>query len=198
MQTLVVQPLAGDVGLLEKTEAGRRALATRTGALGQRHRALLIMIDGRTAAPALLARAAQLRLAPGALDELLAAGLVRPHARNDADAPVEREEREFGVVHLDAVARDPVADDGLDPRRAVGAPTRRSLAKARVYLMDVMVRSFRTADHPLRLALVEARDPEAVGRVFDAFVAVLREEANPTMVATIEREFRQAMPEAQG
>ncbi|MGT2489828.1 hypothetical protein ACU4GD_02990 [Cupriavidus basilensis] len=69
---------------------------------------------------------------------------------------------------------------------------RRSLAIARMYLMDAMVRAFGTTDHPVRRRLIEATDPASVEAAFGEFLGVLREIATPSMVGQIEESFRES------
>lgn len=75
---------------------------------------------------------------------------------------------------------------------------KRSLAAARMYLMDVMARTLGTAEHPIRTRLIEATDPGSVeppfdndgAQAFEAFLEMLRETATPSVVAHIEESFR--------
>ncbi|WP_454722729.1 MULTISPECIES: hypothetical protein [Cupriavidus] len=168
-------------GLLEKTAAGRALLGQRTGALDRRSRALLIMVDGRTSIADMVSRAGQLGLDAGAVAQLIEGGFVQVAARAAAAAPARPRE------DLAAPAAVPVPVP-------VEATTKRSLAAARMYLMDVMARTFGTPDHPLRGQLVEATDRAAVELVFDAFQVLLNDTASPSLVAHIEASFRDLLP----
>ncbi|WP_029044312.1 hypothetical protein [Cupriavidus sp. WS] len=172
-------------GLLEKTAAGREILGQRTGALDRRSRALLIMVDGRTSMADMVSRAGQLGLDASAVAQLIEGGLVQLAARAaggraEAAPPQPREHA-------------PAATPAPAPAPAEAA-RKRSLAAARMYLMDVMARTFGTADHPLRARLVEATDRAAVELVFDAFQVLLNDTASPSLVAHIEASFRDLLP----
>jgi len=170
-------------GLLEKTAAGREILGQRTGALDRRSRALLIMVDGRTSMADMVSRAGQLGLDASAVAQLIEGGLVQLAARAAGDraeaAPPQPRE------HAPAATPAPAPAE---------AARKRSLAAARMYLMDVMARTFGTADHPLRARLVEATDRAAVELVFDAFQVLLNDTASPSLVAHIEASFRDLLP----
>jgi hypothetical protein len=71
---------------------------------------------------------------------------------------------------------------------------KRSLASARMYLMDVMVRTFGSADHPIQTRLIGATDQASVEAVFEAFLEALREASTPSVVAHIEESFRAQLP----
>ncbi|WP_059413585.1 hypothetical protein [Cupriavidus basilensis] len=172
-------------GLLEKTAAGREILGQRTGALDRRSRALLIMIDGRTSMADMVSRAGQLGLDASAVAQLIEGGLVQLAARaaGDRAEAAPPQPREHAPAATPAPAPAPAE-----------AARKRSLAAARMYLMDVMARTFGTADHPLRARLVEATDRAAVELVFDAFQVLLNDTASPSLVAHIEASFRDLLP----
>ncbi|WP_340527743.1 hypothetical protein [Cupriavidus necator] len=56
-----------------------------------------------------------------------------------------------------------------------------------MYLMDAMVRTLGTAEHPIRTRLIEATDQAFVEQAFEAFLETLREAATPSVVAHIEQ-----------
>lgn len=161
----------------EKTDAGRREMAARTGALDRRRRALLIMVDGRTSAEDLLTRASQLGLDEETLFDLLRSGLIREVAEPDAGSAVQ-----------------PPSEPEPHAAKA-GVPLhKRSLAAARMYLMDMMVRTFGPKDHPARMQLIEETDQAAVKQAFETFLEILRGMATPSMVAHVEESFRNLLP----
>lgn len=164
-------------GRFEKTEAGRSEIAARSGTLSRSNRALLIMVDGQTTGEELVARAHQIGLGEQAITELLRAGFIRrqEHAGN---APVP-------------------APEGAAPKPAT--PNRkRSLAAARMYLMDIAARTFTSAEHPIRQRLVEATDRASVEGAFDALMAALREATSASMVEQVEVSFRGFLPAEEG
>ena len=160
-------------GRFEKTEAGRLEIAARSGTLNRSNRALLIMVDGQATGEDLAARAHQIGLGEQAIAELLRGGFIRRQP-DTGNAPVAEPE---------AAAPAPVA------------PTRkRSLAAARMYLMDIAARTFSSAEHPVRLRLVEATDRASVEGAFDALMAALREATSASMVEQVESAFRGFLP----
>ena len=159
-------------GRFEKTEAGRLEIAARSGTLNRSNRALLIMVDGQTTGEDLAARAHQIGLGEQAIIELVNAGLIR------------RQER---------VGNAQVTEPEAAPKPAT--PNRkRSLAAARMYLMDIAARTFTSAEHPIRQRLVEATDRASVEGAFDALMAALREATSASMVEQVEVAFRGFLP----
>jgi hypothetical protein len=71
---------------------------------------------------------------------------------------------------------------------------KRSLAAARMYLMDIAARTFSSAEHPIRVRLMEATDRAAVEGAFDALLAALREATSVSMVEQVETSFRAFLP----
>ncbi|WP_420993693.1 hypothetical protein ACKI2N_015295 [Cupriavidus sp. 30B13] len=178
--------MQGLVGLLEKTEAGREVLGQRAGTLDRRSRALLIMVDGRTSMADMVSRAGQLGLDASAVMQLIDGGLVKLAAGPAGAA-------QGAPAAQPAAPAAPAATPSPAPAPAE-AGRKRSLAAARMYLMDVMARTFGTSDHPLRARLVEATDRAAVELVFDAFQVLLNDTASPSLVAHIESSFRELLP----
>lgn len=164
-------------GLLEKTDRGRQEVARRSGALDGRRRALLIMVDGRTSSKEILACAGELGLDASAVFQLLHVGFIQTVSEADGEPAVQS----FSEV-------PPVS------AKSKAVLQRRSLAIARMYLMDAMVRAFGTTDHPVRRRLIEATDPASVEAAFGEFLGVLQEIATPSMVGQIEESFRSLMP----
>ncbi|WP_426399845.1 hypothetical protein ACN9M1_17540 [Ralstonia sp. R-29] len=160
-------------GRFEKTEAGRLEVAARSGMLNRSNRALLIMVDGQTTGEDLAARAHQIGLGEQAIVELVNAGFIRRQERA-GNAPA------------------------TEPEAAVPKPAmpnrKRSLAAARMYLMDIAARTFTSAEHPIRQRLVEATDRASVEGAFDALMAALREATSASMVEQVEVAFRGFLP----
>ncbi|MRS97672.1 hypothetical protein GJQ57_03285 [Ralstonia pickettii] len=164
----------------EKTDAGRREIATRGGALSRSSRALLIMVDGQVTGEDLAVRAGQLGLEAQAVFDLVQAGFIR-RATDVASEP----------VFVQMVESQPEAPKPVAP----AAPARkRSLAAARMYLMDIAARTFSSAEHPIRQRLVEATDRASVEGAFDALLAALREATSASMVEQVEVSFRGFLP----
>lgn len=152
-------------------------IAARSGTLSRSNRALLIMVDGQTTGEELVARAHQIGLGEQAITELLRAGFIRRQEHAD-NAPAPEPE---------AAAPKPAT-----PNR------KRSLAAARMYLMDIAARTFTSAEHPIRQRLVEATDRASVEGAFDALMAALREATSASMVEQVEVSFRGFLPAEEG
>lgn len=165
----------------EKTDAGRREIATRNGALSRSSRALLIMVDGQATGEDLAVRANQLGLQAQAVLELLQAGFIQI-AADVAGEP----------------ACVPVAEPQPEPPKPAAPNRKRSLAAARMYLMDIAARTFSSAEHPIRLRLVEATDRASVEGAFEALMAALREATSASMVEQVEVSFRGFLPVEEG
>jgi hypothetical protein len=168
--------MEGIVGRLEKTETGRQELIGRNGKLDRRSRALLIMVDGQTRSRDLRARGEQLGLHPDTLRQLLQGGFIRliPKSVHKTETPrLEEQPSDF-------------------PPKLAGQ--RRSLAAARMYLMDVAERTLGRTGHPIKMRLIEAMDSASVEQAFQEFLDVMRGKATPAMVAHIEERFRSVLP----
>lgn len=169
--------MQGLSGRFEKTDAGRQEIATRGGTLSRSNRALLIMVDGQSTGEDLAARAGQIGLGAQAVLDLLQAGFIRSLAEAGS-APV--------------AAPEPEAPKSAAPNR------KRSLAAARMYLMDIAARTFSSAEHPIRVRLVEATDRASVESAFEALLAALREATSASMVEQVEMSFRGFLPAEEG
>jgi hypothetical protein len=100
-----------------KTQDGLAELDTRRRGLSQRHRTLLLLIDGRRTVSQVRDMAAQAGVAPGCFTDLLRLGLIELHSPQAAgnDEPVET---------LPPTATLPPASSFLDSR--TGEPAGRS------------------------------------------------------------------------
>jgi hypothetical protein len=167
--------MEGIVGQMEKTEAGRQEITGRNGTLDRRSRALLIMVDGQTDSQDLLARAEQLGLGADTLRQLLQGGFIRPVAEP-----------------TNATASQPLDEQSVStPKVAV---QKRSLAAARMYLMDVAERTLGTTGRPIRTRLIGATDLDSIERAFEEFLQIMQGKATPSMAAHIEKSFRNLLP----
>ncbi|WER49916.1 hypothetical protein CupriaWKF_22675 [Cupriavidus sp. WKF15] len=168
--------MEGKVGRLEKTEAGRQELTGRNGTLDRRSRALLIMVDGQTRSRDLRARGEHLGLDPDTLRQLLQRGFIRlVPERIHETATWQLEEQPSAI-----------------PPKLVGQ--KRSLAAARMYLMDVAERTLGRTGHPIKTRLVEAMDLASIELAFQEFLDIMRRKATPAIVAHIEERFRNVLP----
>ncbi|WP_256731169.1 hypothetical protein [Ralstonia pickettii] len=138
------------------------------------------MVDGQVTGEDLAVRAGQLGLEAQAVFDLVQAGFIR-RATDVASEP----------VFVQVVESQPEAPKPVAP----AAPARkRSLAAARMYLMDIAARTFSSAEHPIRQRLVEATDRASVEGAFDALLAALREATSASMVEQVEVSFRGFLP----
>lgn len=168
--------MEGIVGRLEKTEAGRQEIAGRNGTIDRRSRALLILVDGQTDAQDLLARAKQLGLDADTLRQLLQGGFIRL-----ASGP-------SNATAVQSLGEEPAF---ITPKVAL---KKRSLAAARMYLMDITERTLGTAGRPIQVRLLEATEFASIEQAFGEFLEVLRVKATPSMVAHIEERFLDLLP----
>lgn len=168
--------MEGMIGRLEKTETGRQELARRNRTLDRRSRALLIMVDGQTDWRDLRARGEQLGLDPDTLRQLLQGGFIRL---------VAEPAHETVTPHLQD---QPLAT----PQKLAGQ--RRSLAAARMYLMDLTERTLGRTGHPIKTRLIEAMDCASIEQAFQEFLDIMRVKATPAIVAHIEERFRHVLP----
>ncbi|WP_254659066.1 hypothetical protein [Ralstonia pickettii] len=138
------------------------------------------MVDGQVTGEDLAVRAGQLGLEAQAVFDLVQAGFIQ-RATDVASEP----------VFVQVVESQPEAPKPVAP----AAPARkRSLAAARMYLMDIAARTFSSAEHPIRQRLVEATDRASVEGAFDALLAALREATSASMVEQVEVSFRGFLP----
>lgn len=191
----------------EKTDAGRQTLGASQGALARRERALLITVDGRSTYRDLCLRAASMGLSDDVVERLTLTGLIRTVASTGSTPIVIPEPSTESVISASEIADatasvdidvhvapgDAVADVMPEVRRPAAAH-RRSLAAARMYLLDVIRRSFGPAGHPLHDRLLAATDRDAIEDTFDALIEVLARTSSPTMVAYIEQSFFDLLP----
>ncbi|CAG9187199.1 hypothetical protein [Cupriavidus pinatubonensis] len=168
--------MEGMVGRLEKTETDRQELTGRNGTLDRRSRALLIMVDGLTDSRELRARGEQLGLDSNSLRRLLQGGLIRLLVES---------------VH-ETVTRQSEEKPSAIPSKLPGQ--RRSLAAARMYLIDVAERMLGRTAHPIKTRLIEAMDSASIEQVFQEFLDIMRGKATPAIVAHIEERFLDVLP----
>jgi len=147
-----------------KTMAGRAEMVRRSDRLDPLARVLLIVVDGRQDFAALFA----------ALGRTSAEG---PRLRAAAATLLE-----LGLVTLDG--RD---TDG-------GRPTRRSLAIARLYLMDAMERALRGDTARIKPALRKVTDEASLHEAIDVCVRALCEAGADGQADLIRRRCLELLP----
>lgn len=178
-----------DHWILEKTTTGIDEVATRGRGLSRQQRALLIMSDGRTPVGTLCRTAAALGEAREVLASLLALGLVRPRKSNH-----DRQNDDRRAVH--ATSASPAS--ARDAPAAASRPTRRrSVALARLYLLNVMEQALRHDDHPVRERLRAATSRTALIEAF-AHCRAIAEELGVAHAQRIEANFMDLLPDEAG
>ena len=147
-----------------KTMAGRAELVRRSDRLDPLTRVLLIVVDGRQDFAALFA------------------ALGRPAAEGPRLLAAAATLLEFGLVALEG--RD---TDG-------GRPTRRSLAIARLYLMDAVERALRGETARIKPALRAVTDEASLHEAIDVCVRALREAGADGQADLIRRRCLELLP----
>lgn len=174
--------------ILAKTLAGAEEIATRSRRVPTRLRTVLIIVDGRRSVQHLSESAAALGNIREALAELRALGLV---------APVE------SLAHA-AQAIEPASRASVPPaarpqilahnRPAPQPARRRSLALARLYLLNAMEQSLRQADQPVREHLRTATSRAELLMAFE-MCRDIATEMGVAHIDVIEAQFMGMLPE---
>ncbi|AQV92555.1 hypothetical protein BJN34_01440 [Cupriavidus necator] len=134
------------------------------------------MVDGQTDSQDLLARAERLGLDADRLRQLLQGGFIRPVAEpTNATAAQSLDEQSVSIT----------------PKVAV---QKRSLAAARMYLMDIAERTLGTTGRSIRTRLLEATDLASIKHACEEFLQIMRGKATPSMVTHIEESFFDLLP----
>jgi len=148
----------GNDWILAKTVAGVEEIATRTRRVPPRLRTMLILVDGRRSVAELIDAAAGLGDVRQALETLHDEGFViRVGGPRPVAAVASR-----ASVQVDARGRPPVLD-----RPSGAPPQRRSLALARLYLLNAMEQSLRNGDQPVRDHLRNATSRAQLVQAFE-------------------------------
>jgi hypothetical protein len=154
--------------VLQKTLLGSEEIATRKNGLAARLRSLLILIDGKLSVEQLLTRGQALGLSQ---DHLLA--LVNT-----------------GMCELAGPPPAPVPQ--VEPSRPA---VKRSVAVARMYLLDQMDRMLGTQSEPVRAAIREARTHHEVLQVLELSLEVVRELGGEARAALIRQKVTELLPD---
>lgn len=170
-----------DEWILEKTAEGLAEIANRSRRVPNRLRTVLILVDGRISVGQLCASAAALGNIREALAELRELGLIAP--QDGGLPPASR-----ASVPPAARLQGPLARPEPQPGR------RRSLALARLYLLNAMEQSLRGGDFPVRERL---RDCTTRADLLDAFELCrqIAAEVGVAHIDTIEAQFLGMLPD---
>lgn len=170
--------------ILAKTSAGAEEIATRSRRVPTRLRTVLIIVDGRRSVQHLSESAAALGNIREALAELRDMGLV---------APVEN--IAHSVQAVEPASRASVPPAARPQGVAHGRPVRRrSLALARLYLLNAMEQSLRQADQPVRDHLRTATSRAELLMAFE-MCRDIAAELGVAHIDTIEEQFMGMLPE---
>lgn len=176
----------GNDWILAKTVAGVEEIATRTRRVPPRLRTMLILVDGRRSVAELIDAAAGLGDVRQALETLHDEGFVirvggpRPVAAVASRASAQAEAR----------SRPAPA-----PERPANAPRqRRSLALARLYLLNAMEQSLRHGDQPVRDHLRNATSRAQLVLAFEMCQEIAGE-LGVRHIDTIGKNFYEMLPD---
>jgi hypothetical protein len=176
----------GNDWILAKTVAGVEEIATRTRRVPPRLRTMLILVDGRRSVAELIDAAAGLGDVRQALETLHDEGFVirvggpRPVAAVASRASAQMDARSWPA---------PV------PERPANAPRqRRSLALARLYLLNAMEQSLRHGDQPVRDHLRNATSRAQLVLAFEMCQEIAGE-LGVRHIDTIGKNFYEMLPD---
>lgn len=174
----------GNDWILAKTVAGVEEIATRTRRVPPRLRTMLILVDGRRSVAELIDAAAGLGDVRQALETLHDEGFVirvggpRPVAAVASRASAQAEARSRPA-----------------PERPANAPRqRRSLALARLYLLNAMEQSLRHGDQPVRDHLRNATSRAQLVLAFEMCQEIAGE-LGVRHIDTIGKNFYEMLPD---
>jgi len=155
--------------VLQKTAAGVDEIATRKNGLPARTRSLLILVDGRLDIAQLLGKGQALGLALEHVESLVAAGLCE--------------------------AASGLAAAGPAPAAPWRRPVKRSVAVARMYLLEQMDRFLGADSEPVRVAIREARSHVDVVQVLELSLEVVRNAAGETRAGILRERVTELLPD---
>lgn len=179
--------------ILAKTAAGQDEIATRARKLSPKMRALLILVDGRRSIQDLMDTTAGFGEVQDVLKGLKELGLVESTGRRAHSAETaNRASAPLATKSVSTVA----------PRQVeVPAPVipqvrvrRRSLALARLFLLNAMEQSLRQHDGPVREHLRTATSRAELLRAFE-LCREIAAEVGVRHIDTIEAQFLEMLPE---
>jgi hypothetical protein len=159
--------------VLQKTAAGVDEIATRKNGLPARMRSLLILVDGRLDIAQLTDKGQALGLALEHVESLVAAGLCEAAA---------------GLAVWAAAA-------GPAPAAPQRRPVKRSVAVARMYLLEQMDRFLGADSEPVRVAIREARSHVDVVQVLELSLEVVRNAAGETRAGILRERVTELLPD---
>jgi len=176
----------GNDWILAKTVAGVEEIATRTRRVPPRLRTMLILVDGRRSVAELIDAAAGLGDVRQALETLHDEGFV---IRVGGPRPVA------AVASRASAQMDARSRPAPVPERPANAPRqRRSLALARLYLLNAMEQSLRNGDQPVRDHLRNATSRAQLVLAFEMCQEIAGE-LGVRHIDTIGKNFYEMLPD---
>ncbi|MCK6375717.1 MAG: hypothetical protein L6Q69_16685 [Zoogloea sp.] len=176
----------GNDWILAKTVVGVEEIATRTRRVPPRLRTMLILVDGRRSVAELIDAAAGLGDVRQALETLHDEGFV---IRVGGPRPVA------AVASRASAQMDARSRPAPVPERPANAPRqRRSLALARLYLLNAMEQSLRNGDQPVRDHLRNATSRAQLVLAFEMCQEIAGE-LGVRHIDTIGKNFYEMLPD---
>lgn len=207
--------------VLERTDIGQTEIATRALKLPMPARAVLLMVDGKSELSQLQRKMSGLPNAMGILESLFNNGLIRRrHFSSDSASRIISSNIQDSARQAEKVLKQAAQDTNrigtmAQPRAAKPAPApaiapapavaktaapvgkqRRSLALARLYLLDQMERMFGPRSEAVRNLVRTATTREELLIVFADCREILEETTGPERARRITDEFHDLLPES--
>jgi hypothetical protein len=176
--------------ILAKTSAGQDEIATRARKLSPKMRALLILVDGRRSVQDLMDTTAGFGEVQEVLQGLKELGLVESTGRRAHSA--ETTNRASAPLATKSVST--VAPRQVEAQVPQVRVRRRSLALARLFLLNAMEQSLRQHDGPVREHLRTATSRAELLRAFE-LCREIAAEVGVRHIDTIEAQFLEMLPE---
>lgn len=171
-----------------KTPKGQNEIATRAQRLPLRPRRLLILVDGQTDGRSLIGKAALLGDTPDVFEQLVVEGYIVPvDALDTASASVPASSASGATPSASAAGSSAVL-----PRGPVSA--RRSLALARLYLVEAMARMLGKEGDTLRDALRSATTRAALLEHLEVCLEIVAETSGPERAQDLKAKVLELMP----
>ena len=172
----------------QRTASGHSELATRGKRLSQRHRTVLLLVDGRRSEVDIRKLAGQAGAGEKCLDDLRTLGLVTWAGRDNADAVVTVAAGESSLLpssqSLQGESTWSLPDDDA------AAPTDRPLAEARELLLRAVRQEAPVSGALTMMKLRRAGTREAVEALLDEVEARLRKPRRQIIAAQTMRHVR--------
>lgn len=186
--------------IYSKTAKGSEEIASRTYRLPARLRTLLILVDGRLTGEDLVLRAAQLGHGPDAFEQLeREAFIAATNEAGIAPAPLKSVEPSPAASAL-SVAPGPDSILSLTASAVPQAPSnrpgaRRSLALARLYLVEFMGRALGKESDAVKDSLRNATDRASLLAQLDLCVEIINETSGPERAEDLRRKVTELLPD---